>query len=150
MIEDIRQETFLRVWRLLREGALQYPERLGAFVNSICNNVMFEQIRSSARSVAPPEEHVEFADDAPRPDELLITEERKQQVRRILKDIPEKDRELLRSVFLQEEDKDEVCRRFKIDREYLRVLLHRARQRMRQEFRSAHFLRLLLAFSPAV
>ena len=147
-MEDIRQETFLRVFRALREGALQQPERIGAFVNSVCNNVMLEQIRSAGKSVPPPEEHVEFPDDSPGPDELLISGERKRQVARILADLPEKDRELLRSVFLKEEDKDEVCRRFKIDREYLRVLLHRARVRMRQEWRSAHFVRLLLAFSP--
>jgi RNA polymerase sigma-70 factor (ECF subfamily) len=43
----------------------------------------------------------------------------------------EKDRQLLRRVFLEEEDKDQVCREFQIDRNYLRVLLHRARLRFR-------------------
>jgi RNA polymerase sigma-70 factor (ECF subfamily) len=40
----------------------------------------------------------------------------------------ERDRRLLREVFLEERDKDEVCRDFGVDREYLRVLLHRAKQ----------------------
>jgi RNA polymerase sigma-70 factor (ECF subfamily) len=31
-------------------------------------------------------------------------------------------------VFLEERNKDEVCRDFGVDREYLRVLLHRAKQ----------------------
>ena len=43
----------------------------------------------------------------------------------------EKDRQLLRRVFLDEEDKDQVCREFQVDRNYLRVLLHRARLRFR-------------------
>jgi RNA polymerase sigma-70 factor, ECF subfamily len=34
----------------------------------------------------------------------------------------------LREVFLEERDKDEVCRDYGVDREYLRVLLHRAKQ----------------------
>jgi RNA polymerase sigma-70 factor (ECF subfamily) len=31
-------------------------------------------------------------------------------------------------VFLEERDKNEVCRELGVDREYLRVLLHRAKQ----------------------
>ncbi len=42
--------------------------------------------------------------------------------------VSERDRRLLREVFLEERDKDEVCNDFGVDREYLRVLLHRAKQ----------------------
>jgi RNA polymerase sigma-70 factor (ECF subfamily) len=38
---------------------------------------------------------------------------------------------LLRAVFLDEQDKDEVCRDYGVERAYLRVLLHRARRRLR-------------------
>ena len=34
MVEDIRQETFLRVFVTLRRNGLEHPERLGAFVLS--------------------------------------------------------------------------------------------------------------------
>jgi hypothetical protein len=37
----------------------------------------------------------------------------------------------LRRVFLEEEDVDAVCAEFQITREYLRVLLHRARIRLK-------------------
>jgi len=46
----------------------------------------------------------------------------------ILGNLPEKDRRLIREVFLEERDKDEVCRDLGVDREYLRVLLHRAKK----------------------
>src|SRR5438132_13715485 len=44
LVEDVRQETFLRVLQAFRKqtGGLQNPERLGAFVNTTCDNVMFE------------------------------------------------------------------------------------------------------------
>jgi RNA polymerase sigma-70 factor, ECF subfamily len=51
-----------------------------------------------------------------------------EKVREILEELPERDRRLLREVFLEERDKDEVCRDFGVDRDYLRVLLHRAKQ----------------------
>ena len=56
-IEDVRQETFARVFSTLRnDGALRQPERLGAFVNTVCNNVLFEHYRSSTRTQSLDEE----------------------------------------------------------------------------------------------
>jgi RNA polymerase sigma-70 factor (ECF subfamily) len=46
----------------------------------------------------------------------------------------ERDRDLLRAIFLEEKDKNEICREFGVDREYLRVLLHRAKGRFRSTF----------------
>jgi RNA polymerase sigma-70 factor (ECF subfamily) len=63
----------------------------------------------------------------------MISEERTSIVRRILGELPERDRELLRRVLLEEEDKDLVCRELQIDRNYLRVLLHRARLRFKAQ-----------------
>jgi len=59
---------------------------------------------------------------------ILAAKEMEKKVREILEQLPERDRRLLREVFLEERDKDEVCRGFGVDREYLRVLLHRAKQ----------------------
>jgi len=36
--------------------------------------------------------------------------------------------------FLEEKGKDEICKDFGVDREYLRVLLHRAKERFRLSF----------------
>ena len=49
-------------------------------------------------------------------------------VREILNEMSDRDRRILRAVFLEELDKDDVCREFGVDRDYLRVLLHRAKQ----------------------
>jgi len=131
LVEDIRQETFLRVFVTLRRGGLQSPERLGAFVLSVCNNVMFEALRAEGRASQMPENAPEPPDEREDAEAALVTEERKTTVRTVLATMPAKDRDLLSSVFLEEIDKDEVCRRYKVDRQYLRVLLHRARNRFR-------------------
>jgi RNA polymerase sigma-70 factor, ECF subfamily len=50
LVEDARQETFLRVFDSLRnKKGLQHPERLGAFVNSVCENVLCEFFRAGSR-----------------------------------------------------------------------------------------------------
>jgi RNA polymerase sigma-70 factor (ECF subfamily) len=130
-IEDVRQETFTRFFVALREGRILQPERLGAFVNSICNNVLLEHYRA-------PGSRLDSLDDDEKPRELpgkgidpfgvLAARETQEKVREILEQLSERDRRLLREVFLEERDKDEVCRDFGVDRDYLRVLLHRAKQ----------------------
>jgi RNA polymerase sigma-70 factor (ECF subfamily) len=41
---------------------------------------------------------------------------------------------LLKAIFLDERDRDEVCQEFGVDRDYLRVLLHRAKQEFKTEY----------------
>lgn len=131
--EDVAQETFLRVFAYLRRHrGLDHPERLGAFVNTVCTNVVLEHFRAEGRSSELPDHLADPPDQAASSESRLVTEERKQQVRKILEGLPAKDRDLLRKVFLEEEDKDEVCREMNVDRDYLRVLLHRAKTRFRQ------------------
>jgi RNA polymerase sigma-70 factor (ECF subfamily) len=102
---------------------------LGSFVNSICNNVLLEHYRAGSRqSSLEDEKKQDFPDK--RIDLLgaLAAKETEKKVREILEQLSERDRRLLRDVFLEERDKDEVCRDFGVDRDYLRVLLHRAKQ----------------------
>jgi RNA polymerase sigma-70 factor, ECF subfamily len=49
-----------------------------------------------------------------------------------LSELSGKDRTILRMVFLEDVDKDEVCAAMRVNRGYLRVLLHRARQRLKK------------------
>ena len=51
MVEDLTQETFLRVLTALRrEDGVRSPAALGAFVNSVCNNLLLEQYRRQSRA----------------------------------------------------------------------------------------------------
>jgi RNA polymerase sigma-70 factor (ECF subfamily) len=140
-IEDVRQETFTRVFVILRkERGLKQPDRLGAFVNSVCNHVLMEHYRSRSRNDSGIEnEHGEaFIHRGPSALKELETKDTQRVVRQILKDLTPRDRLLLQSVLLDERDKDEVCAEFGITREYLRVLLHRAKQ----SFKSFYISRL--------
>lgn len=132
-IEDCRQETFLRVFRALRRNELAKPERLGAFVNGVCNNVLAEFYRSASRLAPLPADALESASAGQNPETALQTEERKRHVHSVLKALPAKDQEILRLIFIEEQEKDEVCRICGVERGYLRVLLHRAKNRFRSQ-----------------
>ncbi len=145
-IEDVRQETFTRVFSALRGGKIRQPDRLGAFVNSMCNNVLLEQYRASSRDTSlDDEEQADFP--ALTVDVLgaIAARQMAEKIREILDEMPERDRRLLKEVFLEERDKDEVCRDFGVDRDYLRVLLHRAKQ----SFKSL-YLKSMAARPPGV
>jgi len=131
LIEDVRQETFLRVLRALRSPqGIRDPRYLGSFVNSVCNNVVREFLRSEGREPPAPEDPLREAPD-PDPEASLISKERQVLVRRVIEELPTRDQELLRAFFLEECDRDKICARFGVDREYLRVLLHRAKNQFR-------------------
>ena len=119
---------------LKQKGGLATAGSLGAFVNSVCNNVLFETYRTEARTT-PLEETYDDVDNHPAADASLIADEDRELVRQALATLPKRDRNLLVWLFLEERDKDDVCRALEIDRNYLRVLLHRTRSQFRDRFR---------------
>ena len=131
-IDDLRQETYIRVIAALRnEGGVRQPERFGAFVNSICNNVLLEFYRASGRNRPLEPEQMERPDQTIDLEGFLVSKQAKQRVRQVLEDLPRRDRDLLWAIFLEEKEKDEVCKDFGVDRNYLRVLLHRAKDKFK-------------------
>ncbi len=133
-IEDVRQETFLRVFRIIRSGpGVRHPERLGALVNSVCNHVFLEACRARRYEELP--DDIGLASASADAVDGLISEEQRREVQRVLDELPERDQRLLRAVFLDEASRDAVCAEFEVDRDYLRVLLHRAKESFRARFR---------------
>jgi len=134
-IEDVRQETFARVFSVLRKDGLRQPERLGAFVNTVCSHVLSEHYRSSGGSESlDVEGRPEPPDKRSSALEIVVARQTRDKVREILLDLEPRDRSLLKAVFLDERDRDEVCREFGVERDYLRVLLHRAKQEFKTEY----------------
>lgn len=128
-VEDVRQETLTRVLRLLKEQYIRQPERLGSFVNSVCNNVLREHHRARTRELPADDEVVNAIPDTSMSIvEAIARRQLQERVRQTLDELPEKDRFLLKAVFLDDRGKDEVCRDFGVTRDYLRVLVHRAKQ----------------------
>lgn len=132
-VDDLRQETFKRVFDKIRqEGGVRQPERFGAFVNSVCNFVLQEYYRTSKKNQQIDDPQVDVPDKVLDLELTMVSRQTGEQVRKILAVLPRRDRELLKAVFLEEKDKDEVCRQMGVDRDYLRVLVHRAKDKFRE------------------
>jgi len=131
-IDDIRQETFLRTLSALRRNALERADRLGAFVNSVCNHVLLEQYRARSYSSLDVENAHEPPDDRPTIETNLVTAQHKEAVESVLSEMSRKDEQILRMVVLEERNKEQVCADLKVNREHLRVIVHRAKARFRE------------------
>ena len=130
--EDAAQETLYRVLRYVAaNGGIDRPEALGAFVNSVSEHVVLEAFREGCRFQQVPENVPEPVERAFNAEINCISAERKELVRRELLKLRQRDRIVLERVFLLEQDKDAICADLKIDRNYLRVQVHRALARFR-------------------
>jgi RNA polymerase sigma-70 factor (ECF subfamily) len=137
MLQDVRQETLLRVLLAVRSDGITQPASLGAYVCATSNYVLWEYRRTEQHYNGPSEDVPEPLDERMAVERDLITEERKRIVRAVLDELSLKERNVLRLLFLEEKNKAEVCRKMRISPDYLRVLLHRAKTSFRQKLACA-------------
>ena len=136
-IKDVQQETLLRAWAAVRaDGGIRQPERFGAFVSSVCNNILRESYRSRARTRPLDDLQIDPTDQNMAPDGVLLAAETRKQVQLVMARLSNKDRKILHAVFFEQRDKDEVCGELGVSREYLRVLLHRAKKEFEAEYKT--------------
>jgi RNA polymerase sigma-70 factor (ECF subfamily) len=136
-IDEIRQETFLRVFAAIRKPqGIRDGRKLGAFVNSVCNHVLLEYYRQGTKYLAVGTEHFQNLPSDDDTESAILMRERQSTVHAVMGALPERDRAILNAVFLEERDKDGVCRQFGIDRGYLRVLVHRAKAAFREKLQA--------------
>src|SRR5262249_8590734 len=98
--DDVGQETFVGVLTALKKkGSLASPEGLGAFVNSVCNNVLLETYRSKARTSPIDEEPAEPHADEPSAEWRVLKSEEREKVREAIEGLPQRDQDLIRWLF---------------------------------------------------
>jgi RNA polymerase sigma factor (sigma-70 family) len=125
-IEDVRQETFCRVWVAVQAGNVNNPQGFGSYVHSVCRHVLSEIRRIDYRNQHDSLEFTDVPDEKLGLEELMQLREHGNLVRTVLAELPERDRHLLQARFFEDRDNEEVCGDFGVDRDYLRVLFHRA------------------------
>jgi len=134
--DDAVQETFFRVFRTLGNpvgDGIRNGHSFGAYVFRVCGNIVSEWNRGERR-VQPIDDAdlVKLITSETQEDEI-IKEQQRQCVLRVISEmaIP-REREILTAVYIHERPKAEVCKEFGVDQGYLRVLLHRAREKFRE------------------
>jgi len=130
-VDEKRQETFERVLKEIYAGKLRDGRTLPGFVFAVCRNVLHEHWRNPETENL--DDHAEPAVDEPDQECVMITDERKRAVHRVLEEMKPPGGDILRAM-LEDVPKDEICARYGVSRNYLRVLLHRARHHFRDKY----------------
>ena len=104
LAHDLRQETFLRVLKVLRsEPELREPERFENFVLGVCNNVLHETYRATEKAGADAP-GIRSRQSAASPDACAIAGETVKNVRKLLSRLDPNVRGILQAAFLEEQD----------------------------------------------
>jgi len=127
-IDDVVQETLVRGINALKEQKIHKLDSVGAFLSGTCNNVILEYQRKIWRE-GPGDEPAENASlVAPEVEAMELQEA----VAAVLVQLSERDGEILRAFYLQERDKEEICRAMGLSDAQFRVALFRAKERFRK------------------
>jgi RNA polymerase sigma-70 factor (ECF subfamily) len=132
-IEDVRQDVLLRA--LAKLDDLRESCKLPAFVLGICDNLLLERYRKGSRTEPLDEWHLLIVGDWDIEEDFL-RKEAAAAVRQVLSAMRKpREVEILRAIYLDDEDREEVCRRYDVSAQHLRLLLHRARKKFQAAFR---------------
>ena len=123
--DDLAQETMMRVFAKIEGGLeLKYDDNTPYFF-AVAKNVLMEAQRTAAKAPAPLEEGAHATEDAASQTEAHIALE--QSLVRLSKE----DRRLLIEYYLDGDRKD-LCRRYRLTEQNLRVRVHRRKEQVKK------------------
>jgi RNA polymerase sigma factor (sigma-70 family) len=125
-VEDVCQETFYRVLKALQGESVQFPEKFGGYVSSVCENVILEKYRDFSRNQHLDLENMEIPDGRDNLETAFLRSEKGRMVAKLLGKMSPKKRNILRALIYEQLDREQMCKRFAVSRAYLRVQLFRA------------------------
>jgi RNA polymerase sigma-70 factor (ECF subfamily) len=134
---DILQDAAVTTLEKLRSGQIAHPENIGGYLYRVALNHLRNlrrKDRTAAINAASLSEPAGFESD---PEwERVGRPQWAQAARRVLDEMPAaRDRELLVRYYLNDEDKDLICRQLGLSREHFNRVIFRARNRFRELLR---------------
>jgi RNA polymerase sigma-70 factor, ECF subfamily len=133
--EDAMQQTLVAVIDFVQRGMLRDPSRLTGLVNSIAKNICaavfkIEVMRPKTFDSVADNPHVGVRLLAPdNPERQLLDNERLAIARNVLKELSDRDREILKRFYVDEQSPEEICRAMNLTPRQFRNLKCRAKER---------------------
>jgi RNA polymerase sigma-70 factor, ECF subfamily len=131
---DILQDAAVTTLEKLRSGEIAHPENLGGYLYRVAINHLRNHRRKDRTALSSPEQLEELRDSVDDPDwERVGRPQWAAAARRMLEEMPAaRDRELLVRFYLNDEDKDAICRELNLSQEHFNRVIFRARNRFRE------------------
>ncbi|NKB38360.1 MAG: sigma-70 family RNA polymerase sigma factor [Gammaproteobacteria bacterium] len=132
---DLAQDTFIIVIKKARSGEITNPAAIVSFIRQTGINLMIAHFRKETRQATDPDSQMDLhiADQSPGLFQKLQSEQSFELVLQLLEEMKvERDREIIKSYFLYEQEKSAICNALDLSPEHFDRVLHRARNRLKQ------------------
>jgi RNA polymerase sigma-70 factor (ECF subfamily) len=130
-VDDLVQESLARFIKAAQKEQIRNTQELGAFLNGVARNVIMEY-RRRVRREPNLDEDIQIPETRVRPDAEIF--EMRDAIDNGLAELAERDRDILRALYLEGRDKDEICNDWNISDAQFRVVLFRAKERFRRVY----------------
>jgi RNA polymerase sigma-70 factor, ECF subfamily len=131
-LDDRVHEAFLAITRSIKRGDLREPERLMGYVRTVVRRLVASQIEtvvSARRTELDTKPSLPLRDDHPDPERKIIEREHLEIARRVLDELPWRDREVLVRFYLHEDTAEQICEALALTATQFRLIKSRAKQR---------------------
>lgn len=128
---DLMDDVMAAALEKILNGEPRDPSCLAAYVRGICANLARRPNASSKQSDLNFEQ---LSDQSRSAEDELIARERARTVRSVLTSLKDRDRLILIDLFYNDLHRDQVCVKYKVNREQLRLILFRARARFQKKW----------------
>jgi RNA polymerase sigma-70 factor (ECF subfamily) len=131
-VDDLVQETLVRFLRFAREDRIRNPGNIGGFLNGVCNNVILEYRRRLWHEEQYESESHEAGQAIPADTDVM---DLRNAIDEGLAQLSQRDQAILRSFYLEEKTREEICHELGTTDTQFRVALFRAKERFRKIYR---------------
>jgi RNA polymerase sigma-70 factor, ECF subfamily len=131
-LDDKVHDTFLIVVQAIRRGDLREPDRLMGFVRTVVRRQVaahIDQVVHSRRDEMHLDVGVRVPDARRNPEQNMAYQQKGDFMREILRQLSDRDREILTRFYLHEETQEEICAEMGLTETQFRLLKSRAKAR---------------------
>ena len=131
-LDDKVHDTFLIVVQAIRRGDLREPDRLMGFVRTVVRRQVaahIDHVVHSRRDEMHLDVGVRIADRQRNPEQHVAYQQKTEFMLEILRQLSERDREILTRFYLHEETQDQICAEMNLTETQFRLLKSRAKAR---------------------
>ena len=133
--EDVVQETMIKVWN--RRDQWDEIDSIEAFCLTICRNLSLDKMKkmtNQSQSLSEGEHDTPDHSYSSNPEEQAVQQDRITLVRRLISELPEKQRSVMQLRDFEGKSYKEIADIMAISEEQVKVNIFRARQAIRQRF----------------
>jgi len=131
-LDDKVHDIFLIVTQSIRRGDLREPERLMGYVRTVLRRQVAAYIQEAMharRNEVEMEPGLNLSDRQVSPERRVLDRQTQELAMRLLRSLPERDREVLTRFYLKEQSADRICAEMNLTETQFRLIKSRAKAR---------------------